>query len=167
MLFFTYLDSPVGRLKVVADDARLVAVLWENEAPQRVRLGEMMHVAAHPVLIKTCEQLKAYFEGTLTAFDVPLGLAGTDFQKAVWAALLTIPYGETWSYATLAKQVGRPAAVRAVGAANGKNPLSILVPCHRVIGSNGALTGFAGGMAAKAYLLNLENAAHRRQTGVL
>ncbi len=161
MLYFTYLDSPVGRLKLVAHETALVAVLWENDDPLRVRLGAMQEVATHPVLMKACQQLQAYFEGTRDVFDVPLAFVGTAFQKDVWAALLTIPYGETRSYAAIATQIGRPAAVRAVGAANGRNPLSILAPCHRVIGSNGALTGFAGGLAAKTFLLKLETKANR------
>lgn len=164
MLYFTEMASPVGRLRLVADEVALVAVLWENDSPQRVRLGAMVDDGMHPVLQNARQQLQAYFEGKLTVFDVPLGGAGTDFQKAVWAALMTIPYGETRSYAQLAEQIGRPAAVRAVGAANGRNPLSIIVPCHRVIGSNGLLTGFAGGMAAKAYLLNLENSRLKSST---
>ncbi|TKW60635.1 MAG: methylated-DNA--[protein]-cysteine S-methyltransferase [Blastochloris viridis] len=164
MLYFRDMESAVGRLRLVADEAALVAVLWENDSPQRVRLGAMVEDVTHPVLQKAQQQLQAYFEGKLTVFDVPLGGVGTAFQKEVWAALLTIPYGETRSYAQLAQQIGRPAAVRAVGAANGRNPLSIIVPCHRVIGSNGLLTGFAGGMAAKAYLLNLENSRLKSST---
>jgi methylated-DNA-[protein]-cysteine S-methyltransferase len=103
-------------------------------------------------------QLSDYFAGTRTHFDLPLDFHGTDFQKSVWAALLTIPFGETRSYAEIARQLGRPTAFRAVGAANGKNPISIVAPCHRVIGTNGALTGFAGGLEGKAFLLELEGA---------
>lgn len=151
------IPSPVGDLKLVASDKGLAAILWENDKPGRVRLGAMVEDADHPVLVETGRQLDAYFAGTLTAFTVPLDFAGTDFQKSVWQALLTIPFGETRSYAEIARQVGRPSAVRAVGAANGKNPISIIAPCHRVIGSNGALTGFAGGLAAKERLLGLES----------
>ncbi|MFA6117311.1 MAG: methylated-DNA--[protein]-cysteine S-methyltransferase [Sphingomonas sp.] len=151
------IPSPVGALKLVASDKGLTAILWENDKPGRVRLGEMVENADHPVLVETEKQLGAYFAGTLTAFTVPLDFAGTDFQKSVWHALLTIPFGETRSYAEIARQIGRPSAVRAVGAANGKNPISIIAPCHRVIGSNGALTGFAGGLAAKERLLGLES----------
>jgi methylated-DNA-[protein]-cysteine S-methyltransferase len=108
------------------------------------------------ILRETKRQIAAYFAGTLTAFTVPLDFQGSDFQKSVWAALLTIPFGETRSYGEIARQIGRPGASRAVGAANGRNPISIIAPCHRVIGANGGLTGFAGGLAAKKLLLDLE-----------
>lgn len=149
--------SPVGALTLVVSDKGLCAILWENDRPGRVRLGEMIENDDHPILAETAKQLGAYFAGTLTAFTVPLDFAGTDFQKSVWHALLTIPFGETRSYAEIARQIGRPSAVRAVGAANGRNPISIIAPCHRVIGSNGALTGFAGGLEAKQLLLGLES----------
>jgi methylated-DNA-[protein]-cysteine S-methyltransferase len=151
------IPSPVGELKLVASDVGLTAILWENDRPGRVRLGAMIEDVDHPVLVETEKQLGAYFAGTLTAFTVPLDFTGTDFQKSVWHALLTIPFGGTRSYAEIARQIGRPSAVRAVGAANGRNPISIIAPCHRVIGSNGALTGFAGGLAAKERLLGLES----------
>jgi methylated-DNA-[protein]-cysteine S-methyltransferase len=154
---FKTIPSPVGELKLVASDEGLAAILWENDKPGRVRLGEMIEDGDHPVLVEAERQLGAYFAGTLTAFTIPLDFAGTDFQKSVWHALLTIPFGETRSYAEIARQIGRPSAVRAVGAANGKNPISIIAPCHRVIGSNGALTGFAGGLKAKERLLGLES----------
>ena len=149
--------SPVGVLTLVASDTGLAAILWENDRPGRVRLGEMIENEDNAILAETAKQLGAYFAGTLTAFTVPLDFAGTDFQKSVWHALLTIPFGETRSYAEIARQIGRPSAVRAVGAANGRNPISIIAPCHRVIGSNGALTGFAGGLEAKQLLLGLES----------
>jgi O-6-methylguanine DNA methyltransferase len=101
-------------------------------------------------------QLAAYFAGNLKAFNIPLDIKGTEFQKRVWAALLTIPFGETRSYGQIARQIGHPAAVRAVGTANDRNPISIVAPCHRVVGASGALTGFAGGLDAKRYLLDLE-----------
>lgn len=106
--------------------------------------------------MQTEQQLNEYFSGTRKTFTIPLHPIGTEFQKQVWTALTSIPYGETRTYAQLASQIGNPKAVRAVGAANGKNPLSIIVPCHRVIGSSGNLTGFAGGLDAKATLLSLE-----------
>lgn len=155
-LAFTTMLSPVGPLKLVASNAGLVAILWPDDKPGRVRLGAMAEDPNHPLLVETERQLSAYFAGTLARFDVPLDFRGTDFQRSVWQALLTIPFGETRSYAAIARQIGRPAAVRAVGAANGRNPISIIAPCHRVIGSNGALTGFAGGLEAKDYLLRLE-----------
>ncbi len=151
--------SPVGELTLVADDRGLAAILWENDRPDRVRLGTLEEKADHPVLVETERQLGEYFAGERRAFDVPLSFAGTDFQKRVWAALLAIPFGETRSYGEIADQLGAPGASRAVGAANGRNPISIIAPCHRVVGSNGKLTGFAGGLEAKAFLLDLERAA--------
>jgi len=115
--------SPVGLLKLVANDAGLAAVLWDNDDPHRVRLGPMVEETAHPILIETGHQLAAYFEGSLKAFNIPLDFKGTEFQKRVWAALLTIPFGETRSYGQIARQIGHPTAVRAVGAANGRNPI--------------------------------------------
>lgn len=151
------MKSPVGELKLVASDHGLAAILWENDDPDRVRLGELEESKNHPVLLETERQLKEYFAGKLEKFTVKLDFAGTEFQKKVWKALTTIPFGETRSYAQIAEQVGSPKAVRAVGAANGKNPISIIAPCHRVIGSNGKLTGFAGGLETKAVLLGLES----------
>ena len=155
---FKTVASPVGALKLVASDAGLAAILWEGDDPGRVRLGPLAEDASRPLLVETERQLGAYFDGALTTFSVPLDFKGTDFQKSVWAALLTIPFGETRSYGDIARQIGRPTASRAVGAANGKNPISIIAPCHRVVGSTGALTGFAGGLAAKEHLLGLERA---------
>lgn len=151
--------SPVGELTLVADDRGLAAILWENDRPDRVRLGALKEKPDHPVLVETERQLGEYFAGERRSFDVPLSFAGTDFQKRVWAALLAIPFGETRSYGEIAGQLGAPGASRAVGAANGRNPISIIAPCHRVVGSNGKLTGFAGGLEAKAFLLDLERAA--------
>ncbi len=148
--------SPVGELTLVADDRGLAAILWEDDRPGRVRLGALAEKADHPVLLETERQLGEYFAGERRSFDVPLSFAGTDFQKRVWAALLAIPFGETRSYGEIAQQLGAPGASRAVGAANGRNPISIIAPCHRVVGSNGKLTGFAGGLDAKAFLLELE-----------
>jgi methylated-DNA-[protein]-cysteine S-methyltransferase len=151
-------DSPVGRLKLVATDDGLAGILWENDRPRRVPLNIGAEDNGHPVLVETERQLEEYFAGRRTAFALKLDLAGTDFQRKVWTALLTIPFGETRSYGQIANQIGNPAAVRAVGAANGRNPVSIVAPCHRVIGSTGKLTGFAGGLDAKAHLLALEGA---------
>ena len=157
--FYKTMPSPVGELKLVTSDNGLVAILWENDDPDRVRLGEMVEDKDHPILNEAERQISAYFAGDLTAFTVPLDFGGTEFQKNVWAALLTIPFGETRSYGDIARQIGRPTAFRGVGAANGKNPISIIAPCHRVIGSNGGLTGFAGGLKAKQVLLALEQRA--------
>ncbi|WP_447761636.1 methylated-DNA--[protein]-cysteine S-methyltransferase [Sphingopyxis panaciterrae] len=153
---FKTIWSPVGELTLVADAKGLAAILWENDRPGRVRVGALVEDDAHPVLVETERQLGEYFAGTRQAFDVPLSFSGSDFQKSVWSALLTIPFGETRSYGEIAQQVGKPSASRAVGAANGRNPISIIAPCHRVVGSTGKLTGFAGGLEAKAYLLELE-----------
>jgi methylated-DNA-[protein]-cysteine S-methyltransferase len=148
--------SPVGTLTLVATDDGLAAVLWENDPPGRVRLDLVAEENGHPVLVEAERQLNEYFAGRRTRFELKLDLSGTAFQKAVWNALLTIPFGETRSYAQIASVIGHPAAARAVGAANGKNPVSIVAPCHRVIGSSGALTGFAGGLEVKARLLEFE-----------
>jgi methylated-DNA-[protein]-cysteine S-methyltransferase len=154
--FFKFTKSPVGVLKLVASDKGLAAILWENDDPKRVRLSPLEEDGRHPVLREAERQLRAYFAGTLKHFSLPLDFAGTEFQKQVWRSLLTIPFGETRTYGQIAKQIGRPKSVRAVGAANGKNPISIIAPCHRVIGSDGKLTGFAGGLETKAVLLGLE-----------
>lgn len=155
-LFYKSMKSPVGELKLVASAGGLAAVLWESDDPARVRLGLLTRDDAHPVLVKAERQLAEYFRGERRSFDLPLDFHGTEFQKAVWAGLLEIPYGETRSYGQLAQRLKRPKASRAVGAANGKNPISIITPCHRVIGASGKLTGFAGGLEAKAFLLGLE-----------
>lgn len=153
---YKHMPSPVGTLTLVASDRGLAAILWENDPAGRVPLTLDVEDAAHPLLVEVEARLREYFAGRRSTFDVPLDPAGTEFQCDVWRALRTIPFGETRSYAEIARQIGRPKAVRAVGAANGKNPISIITPCHRVIGSNGALTGFAGGLDVKARLLALE-----------
>jgi methylated-DNA-[protein]-cysteine S-methyltransferase len=155
------LDTPVGELKLVASTKGLAAILWENDDPKRVRLSPLVRDDRNPFLLKTEKQLKEYFTGKRRSFELPLDFTGTDFQKSVWQALLKIPYGETRSYGGIAKPVKRPKASRAVGAANGKNPISIVAACHRVIGASGTLTGFAGGLKAKAFLLDLEQKSRR------
>ncbi|MEZ2903645.1 methylated-DNA--[protein]-cysteine S-methyltransferase [Acinetobacter terrestris] len=157
-LAFLEMASPVGTLKLVAHETALVAVLWENENPKRVRLAELIEQIDHPILLETQKQLTEYFAGKRQQFDVPLDFEGTEFQKKVWQALLSIPFGETRSYRDIAEQIGNVKAVRAVGAANGKNPISIIAPCHRVIGMNGKLVGFAGGLGNKDILLKIEQA---------
>ena len=154
---YKLMPSPVGELTLVARDGKLSAILWEVERANRVRLGELIEANDSPVLRETERQLKEYFAGTRNQFELELDFAGTDFQKQVWQALLTIPFGETRSYSQIAEQIGNPKAVRAVGAANGRNPISIIAPCHRVVGASGGLTGFAGGLKAKQYLLTLED----------
>jgi methylated-DNA-[protein]-cysteine S-methyltransferase len=155
---FTFLDSPVGRLKIVATDAGLAAILWERDRPSRVPLPACARDDGHPVLHQAVTELREYFAGTRRSFTVPLALSGTEFQRKVWKALLSIAYGETRTYADIAKQIDHPTASRAVGAANGRNPVSIIAPCHRVVGRSGELRGFAGGVETKAKLLAHESA---------
>ncbi|CAN5167871.1 methylated-DNA--[protein]-cysteine S-methyltransferase [soil metagenome] len=153
---YTIMPSPVGALTLIASDKGLAAVLWEDDDPARVKIGDRVEHDTHPVLVEARRQLGTYFAGGSDGFTLPLDFRGTAFQRDVWAALRTIPFGETRSYGDIARQVGRPTAYRAVGAANGRNPISIIAPCHRVIGATGKLTGFAGGLQAKQYLLALE-----------
>ncbi len=161
--YYKTVPTPVGALRLIANDAGLAAILWENDNPKRVPFEALEENPDHPLLVEAERQLEKYFAGESQTFTLNFSFTGTQFQKEVWTALTTIPFGETRSYAELAKQIGRPLAVRAVGAANARNPLSIVVPCHRVIGSNGALTGFAGGLETKAFLLKLESGKEARQ----
>jgi methylated-DNA-[protein]-cysteine S-methyltransferase len=163
-LAFKWIEAPFGRLKLVGGDAGLAAILWQDDRPRRVVLVSIKEDGRHAVLVEAERQLAEYFARARQVFDIPLAFVGTPFQEKVWRALLTIPYGETRNYGQIARQIGHPTAVRAVGAANGRNPLSIIAPCHRVIGSSGALTGFAGGIEIKRYLLDLE--AHNLFDGV-
>lgn len=155
-LHFIDMPSPVGRLKLVANSQALVAVVWENEQPKCLDSKQLLPCTDHPILLATQKQLSEYFAGQRQHFDLPLTFEGTDFQQKVWQALLSIPFAETRSYRDIAAQIGNVKAVRAVGAANGKNPISIIAPCHRVIGANGQLVGFAGGLNNKHILLQLE-----------
>ena len=159
---YKVMDSPIGELKLVANGSKLSAILWEDDKPNRVRLGVMHEAQNSPILVETERQLNEYFAGKRNRFELELNFVGTEFQRKVWEALLTIPYGETRSYGEIATQIGNAKAVRAVGAANGRNPISIIAPCHRVIGASGDLTGFAGGLRAKRMLLTLEigNTSH-------
>ncbi len=150
------MNSPVGRLKLIASENGLAAVLWQNDDPGRVRLTSVFENKTLPALLEAERQLNEYFKGGRKSFSIKLDPAGTEFQKKVWNALLTIPFGETRSYGQIAMQIEKAGASRAVGAANGKNPISIIVPCHRVIGASGNLTGFAGGLEVKSQLLSLE-----------
>lgn len=151
---YQYLDSPVGRLRLVSDGEHLIAIEFEN-----LQAAMTDDVERSDAALNACgKQLKEYFAGRRREFDLPLSPAGTEFQQNVWAALKAIPYGELRSYRDIAEGLDKPKAVRAVGAANGRNPLPIVVPCHRVIGSDGSLTGFAGGLEAKKILLRLEGA---------
>ena len=156
---FKLMNSPVGTLRLVASDKGLAGVWFERSRPERVRPRGDVESARHPVLVEAERQLREYFAGRRQTFDLKLDFVGTPFQRTVWKALLTIPFGQTRSYGQIAKQVGRPSASRAVGAANGRNPVSIVAPCHRVVGSTGALTGFGGGLDVKERLLRLEGAS--------
>ncbi len=147
--------SPVGELTVVVSDRGVRALLWEVERVGRVNVGQTM-AASSDLIDETRRQLAEYFAGTRRTFDLPLDPIGTEFQQRAWGALREIPYGETVSYGTQARRLGDVGLARAVGAANGRNPISIIVPCHRVIGASGSLTGFAAGLDAKRFLLDLE-----------
>ncbi len=162
-------DSPVGRLTLIASEVGLRAVLWDGDAPARARLATSPREGdgAAPVLEEARRQLDDYFAGRRTSFDLPLDLQGTPFQQDAWRALAEIPFGETRTYAQQAGSLGRPNASRAVGAANGRNPLSIVLPCHRVVGSDGSLTGFAGGLETKRWLLEHERAVARERQGAV
>ncbi len=150
-------DSPIGPLTIVAEDGAICALYMDAQrhAPGPESFGLPGDAADEP-FAPALAQLAEYFGGRRTAFDLPLAPAGTEFQRKVWAGLLAIPYGQTISYGELARRIGRPAASRAVGLANGKNPIAIVVPCHRVIGSDGSLTGYGGGLDRKRFLLALE-----------
>lgn len=156
MYYYRLLLTPVGELTLIAGEQGLAAVAWENERPSRIRAHPELRVTDHPVLEQAAHQLTEYFNCQRQTFDLPLQFEGTPFQCEVWQALREIPYGETRSYRDIAERIHRPKAMRAVGAANGRNPLSVIVPCHRVIGANGSLTGFAGGLDVKQQLLTLE-----------
>lgn len=159
MTYFTRLESPVGTLLLTATETGLTGIVFDGRRA-RAALGDAARERpSHPVLRRATRQLQEYFAGTRRAFDLPLAPSGTPFQRDVWNALLDIPYGETRSYGEVARRIGRPKAVRAVGAANGANPLPVVVPCHRVIGADGSLTGYGGGIARKRKLLALEQAA--------
>lgn len=152
--YYTTYTSPLGVMTLQANDDGMLGAWFETQTTQPENLGE--YVEGHQILSDVITQLDEYFSGQRKIFDIPLAANGTEFQKKVWQALTTIPYGQTWSYQDLANAIDNPKAVRAVGLANGKNPISIVVPCHRVIGKNGKLTGYAGGVERKAQLLELE-----------
>jgi methylated-DNA-[protein]-cysteine S-methyltransferase len=150
----TMVDSPVGPLTLAAVDGVLSGLYMnlQRHRPMEETFGAPDPTPFHEVI----RQLAEYFGGQRTDFDVPMTLAGTPFQRTVWAALREIPYGQTRSYGELAEQIGRPGAARAVGLANGRNPIGIIVPCHRVVGATGSLTGYGGGLERKQYLLEFE-----------
>lgn len=149
---YQFLDTPIGKLRLVSNGKALVKIEFEGYHS----IAAADQAMSDPVLEACAGQLREYFTGTRDHFELPLEPRGTDFQRAVWAALAAIPHGELRSYRDIAVAIDRPTAVRAVGAANGRNPLPVVVPCHRVIGSDGSLTGFAGGLGIKRQLLELE-----------
>jgi methylated-DNA-[protein]-cysteine S-methyltransferase len=159
-------DSPVGPLTLVSEDDDLVALYMDRQrhAPPPEALGEADE-GASPVLSEAASQLKEYFAGQRTVFELPLTMKGTPFQRRVWAALRDIPYGETISYGQLADRIGQPSAARAVGLANGRNPIGIIVPCHRVVGADGSLTGYGGGIERKEHLLAFERRVKESAAG--
>ena len=181
MDFFTTMPSPAGMLTLKASEKGLVAVQWGEAATasEGKRGNSTKSIAcesgqsraqeagsrAAAILAKTQAQLEEYFAGKRRDFDLPLDVRGTEFQKRVWEQLRRIPFGKTASYGDIARRIGSVNACRAVGAANGRNPISIIVPCHRVIGANGALTGFGGGLEAKAFLLEHEARVRGRKAG--
>lgn len=150
------IDSPVGELGIVASGQALLAVLWPDEREGRVVFDAEPTRGTNEIVDATATQLDEYFAGDRRDFDLPLDLRGTEFQCLVWRSLPTIPYGETSTYAKQAAAIGRPRAIRAVGSANGRNPLSIVLPCHRIVAANGSLAGFAGGLDTKRWLLDHE-----------
>ncbi|KUI17233.1 cysteine methyltransferase [Mycolicibacterium acapulense] len=152
-IHFRVVDSPVGPLTLAGKDTRLRHLRMVDQTYEPSREGWIADNDAFPEAV---EQLEAYFAGELTEFDLDLDMVGTPFQRKVWSALLTIPYSETRSYGEIARQIGAAGAFRAVGLANGHNPIGIIVPCHRVIGANGSLTGYGGGLDRKRALLDME-----------
>jgi methylated-DNA-[protein]-cysteine S-methyltransferase len=155
---YEIVQSPVGRLRLVGSDRGLAAVQWESKWLNSAS-AEATHDAHHPVLVEAARQLGQYFAAKRKTFDVKLEFIGTEFQKRVWGELLTIPFGETRTYGEIARRLGNVKAMRAVGAANGANPIPIIAPCHRVIGASGDLVGFGGGLQVKEYLINFERGA--------
>ena len=152
MIAISYFLSPVGYLRLEADNDGLQSLLLNS--PPADELAVL--APSHPVLVFAHQQLQEYFSGSRYDFTVPLAMTGTEFQLAAWHALQTIPYGKTVSYKAIAEQIGRPKAMRAVGMANNRNPIAIIVPCHRVIGANGQLVGYGGGLGMKQWLLEHE-----------
>ena len=154
------IESPVGVLTLIASDQGLHAILWDNDCASsqyKTLLQNLVPNTKHPILTETKKQLDEYFQGKRKLFDIPLILDGTNFQIQAWKQLQKIPYGQTLSYGEQATRIGDKNKARAVGMANGQNPISIIIPCHRVIGKNGSLTGFGGGLAKKACLLAHEH----------
>jgi methylated-DNA-[protein]-cysteine S-methyltransferase len=156
MIYFTFYESPIQTLRLVSDGRSLIGLYMMSEKHLLTPQGDWVEDGSVVPFPEAKQQLSAYFAGTLNEFDLPLQMQGTLFEQRIWEALKTIPYGLTMSYGELALQIGQPKASRAVGLANGRNPISIIVPCHRVIGANGKLTGYGGGIERKQWLLNHE-----------
>ena len=158
---YKMMPSPVGELRLIASDTGLAALVWKVHRHEALPGETFEHDPQHSILLEAEQQLNEYFDGKRTEFTLPLDLRGTPFQQRVWAELQHIPYGETCSYLYIARKLGDEKATRAVGAANGRNPISIIVPCHRVIGANGSLTGYGGGVEQKRWLLAHETSDTR------
>ncbi len=161
IVHFAYTDSPLGRLRLTAVREGLTGIAFDGDRYAPPRNPAWVEDPAFPVLRRAAAQLAAYFSGERRSFDLPLAPTGTAFQHAVWEAIATVPAGATISYAELARRAGREGSARAAGAATGRNPLAIVVPCHRIIGSDGSLTGYAGGLERKRALLALEQEGAR------
>lgn len=161
MNYYRYFDSPIGKILLTSDGNSLTGLYMESYKADPTVFQQWVANDSIEPFPKVIEQLTAYFNGKLTEFDLPISMLGTKFQQQVWQELTKIPYGKTISYKELAIRIGNIKAVRAVGLANGRNPISIIVPCHRVIGANGSLTGYGGGLPRKQALLELENSAQK------
>jgi methylated-DNA-[protein]-cysteine S-methyltransferase len=161
MIYYRYFDSPIGKILLTSDGDSLTGLYMETYEVDSMQFQQWTQDNNTFPFPQVIEQLTAYFEGKLKEFNLPISMLGTKFQKQVWQELTKIPYGKTISYKELAVRIGNAKAVRAVGLANGRNPISIIVPCHRVIGANGSLTGYGGGLPRKKTLLDLENSAQK------
>lgn len=161
---YRYIDSPFGRVLIAGDEKGLTWVAFVRGRQRSTPLTEWVEAKRDALLRETQRQLDAYFAGRSAGFDLPLDPRGTVFQRRVWRKLVAIPFGKTISYTDLARRVGRPTAIRAVGAANGQNPVSVIIPCHRVLGKNGDLTGYGGGLETKRRLLELERCTMEKRS---
>ena len=159
-IYYDFLSTSLGRMLLASDGAALVGAWFEGQRYEPTRDASWARRRDLPILVRAGAELTEYFAGARTAFEIPLAPDGTSFQREVWAAIAAIPYGETAAYRDLAARIARPTSIRATGAATGRNPLSIIVPCHRVLGADGALTGYAGGLDRKRTLLALERTTH-------
>ncbi|QNO15593.1 methylated-DNA--[protein]-cysteine S-methyltransferase [Alkalicella caledoniensis] len=156
-MYYKIIETPIGKLTLICDDISLTSIAFGEKQMSE----EFEEKQLHPILVETSRQLSLFFEGKLQEFNIPLNPSGTTFQKAVWDSLKEIPYGKTVSYGDVAKNIGNPKSVRAVGQANNKNPIPIIIPCHRVVGKDGSLVGYGGGLDIKKYLLALEDSTDK------